>query len=265
MSIDWWQGPIILTFFTLLSLLVAFVLWKFLPGTSEASFQGKKWKLGGSFAGFVFAMYMMNNLYIDIENNINTSKRQNIADQLSLIGSPDTAPAYKKLFRDLDTGSDFLAFNAPFRVESLVGLEESAQLHAKRYIEDNIHSKYIFLDKVSYQRGLKFFNVLKNTIGKEKFNKHVNYVLWEDAPISSCNSYFITKKDNKEVFIFYPNPHGQQAVGIPEYVVIITGAIKKNKIWSIYKTKFNRYWGMAMDQLNKKKKRETSSSNEREL
>ncbi len=253
----WWYAPSILAFYTALSLIVAFVLWKFLPGSNAATFEGKKWKLGGSFAGFIFTMYVMNSTYTSIEERI-IQTQNNISDvKLELIGSPGKSDEYSQLFYDLQPGSNFLAFNPPFEVEKNVGMEKSVAAHAKRYMIDKVNSRYIFLNQTSYQNALNFFALLKKKIGEETFSRHIKYVLWEDAPISSCNTYFISEKGDKKVFIFYPNPHGKSEQGIPDYVVAIKG---DSSVWEKYEIKFNRLWSRANEIMNIKENRKELSA-----
>lgn len=233
-----WNAMIIVGVVAMVAMVVAMVMWKLLPNSNLASFNGKHWKFGGAFAGFVFVWVYGITL---IWNNVEQLKElENTGIVAEVIDPPNERQRYKKLFSDLDENSPFIAFNAPFVVEergSKVFWDDAMKVHVSRY-KSGVNSRYLFFDSGSYERATAFFTKLKEEMKKEKmgdeiFNQQIEIAELVDEMPVPCNSFFLTIQNKKKVVIFYPEPY--KSDGVPDRVIVLVGANKLyDKYWKVF-------------------------------
>jgi len=160
--------------------------------------------------------------------------------QATVVYPPTEKDRYNRLFDNL-SDCDFYAFNPPFRVEHAGKkiLKEALKTHKKRY-GSNVSSRYLFFDNESYQDANHFFDELGKQIGKEKVDKDIERIYWATAPEVPGFTFFIGKKQGKEVIVLYPRAVMEH--GIPRAVIYIEGA---EDLYSILQEFFLRQWNEA--------------------
>ena len=236
-QILYWQAVLIQGFFTVISLFAAIILWKMLPKSNFASYDGQHWKLGGAFAGFVLTWGLLH--YFSQDTLAEMTPDTGIVSEI--LNPPINKVKYGKLFQGFDRDSNFYAYNAPFEVEKDRQVwDDALAAHSDRYVERRVHGKYLFYEPVSFRNAVTFFRELRKKIGAVVFDRHIEIRYYENAPILPCNSFFMMKKEGKDRLVFYPHPNirGQ----VPSMVLRVTGAENLN---AYYRTFFELSWRKA--------------------
>lgn len=238
MKKEYWFVLFIQVVYVLMALSVALVLWTFLPEVNEAIFSIGPFRGGGAFAGFVFVWWYL--------KKVGLTKRILNPVQAGILLTPSEKEAYNALF-DGFTNCDFFAFNPPFKLEGEPGdhlFEEALATHKKRYLEGQVKSRYMFFDKISYERAQRFFNELAKIIGEDKLKRHLKITYWENSPELPGYTYFIGHKGQNPFCIFYPSAAIHK--GLPEAVIYIKGA---EDFLSILRGHFQEKWDQAQESL----------------
>jgi hypothetical protein len=221
-----------------LAILVALVVWGILGEyESTAKVPLGNWRLGGPLAGVV-AVYLL--LYRGglVDKFIELSGKTVKAEVLL---TPVDTEAYGTLFNGYDN-CDYIAFNSPFKVEEAgqILLDEALAIHEKRYLKDNVKSRYLLCDRESYERAKEFFDKLADRIGKEVLD--ANLQICQAEGTQPGYTYFGGTKDGKAVCVIYPAAKFRE--GLPEAVVYLENA---PKLLTLLRSDFEERWREAKE------------------
>ena len=233
---------LIQSFYVLIALFVALILWLVLPEASQASINIHQWELGGAIAGFAYVFYILNRAGL-IEDMIKDAKQKVKA---GIKNEPNTSKEYNELF-DNFIKCDYFAFNPPFKIEDTGKrfYKEAVKTHAKRYRDSEVSSRYLFFTKSSYKRALRFFKDVEKKVGKKLLDNDICVKLWQNPPNIPGYTFFTGYKEEDNPYcIFYPTVSMQS--GVPELVIYVEGA---KDFLSILNKHFQENWTLA----NKKK------------
>jgi len=222
--------------YAFLAILVALVIWGIL-GEFDSKVDGVlgKWRLGGPFAGFVFVYLLLLRSGL-VDRFIEVSGKMVKAEVLL---TPVSKNAYVTLF-DGYNNCDYIAFNSPFRVEEVgqTFLNDALAIHEKRYLQENVKSRYLFCEKDSYERAKSFFKKLEKRVGKDIIDSGLEIRFIDIG--QPGYTYFGGRKNGVPACVIYPAARFQG--GLPDAVVYLENA---PNLLTLLMKDFNEKWDKA--------------------
>ena len=224
------------------------------------------WKLGGAVGAFVVILLVLIAFgptrglldtfeklsKLEVETFEELSKleveRERERPQVSsdIVLRPGKRKHYAKLFEGF-TESEFVAFNAPFRLETTSGRVDKAALdvHLQRY-QQGVTSRYLFYERGSYDRAVGFFTDLRERASQKGISLaegiELQYSPTQDPP---TYTFFAGDRSGVGRCILYPSAITKE--GLPHAVIAIDGA---ENLLGILAAHFDEQWIHAEESAN---------------
>jgi len=159
-----------------------------------------------------------------------------VSVKADVILSPTQAKEYSRLFNNFNE-CDYVAFNAPFQVEETGDrlYDKALEIHHKRYRTDHVRSRYLFYNRDSFTRAVRFFEELQDYMGADDVEKSVRLRMVGSS--EPGYTYFVGEKDGIPTCVIYPAARFQG--GLPDAVIYLENA---SNLVALLTRDFNARW-----------------------
>ncbi len=234
MKITYKHVIIVQAIYATIALLVALVIWGVL-GEYDNRVEGSLpdgWRVGGPIGGWVLVWLLLSRQHV-IEK---LAEAAGVSVKADILLSPTQAKEYSLLFENFNE-CDYVAFNAPFQVEEAGDrlYDKALAIHQQRYQTDKVRSRYLFYNRDSFTRAVKFFKKLKDRMGAEDVEKSVK--LRMSGGSEPGYAYFVGEKDGIPTCVIYPAARFRG--GLPDAVICFENA---SNLVAMLARDFNERW-----------------------